>query len=241
MSTKFNQLLDDFSSKISQFQTLFTQFLNYSLFLSNNSFLLPPSSLSSSSYSNPQLNSFKVLLSEWFLCYLSVYDEFFSLYVGDIWLPRHMNQQSRYQHQRKGRDHADVYKGAWLSKCSMDGIQYEAKRLQIEDERTENRINQFLPLMDSFQPQFRKILDTISTKLRQIATKDSSRICFDHQVEKIEFRSVSTSLTPLMTLLFLELKQEIHGLAITFREGILSTQFNSPILIFICQSSKNKR
>jgi hypothetical protein len=200
MTTKFNQLLDDFSSKISQFQILFTQFLNHSLFLSNNSFLISSpssssassssSSLSSSSSHHHQLNSLRSLLSEWFVCYLSVYDEFFSLYVGNIWLPRHMDQQSRYQHQRKGRDHADVYKGAWLSKCSMDGIQYEANRLEIEDERTENRINQFLPLMDSFQPQFRKILDTISSKLRQIAVKDSLRVCFDHQIEKIEFRSL---------------------------------------------------
>jgi hypothetical protein len=236
MTTKFNRLLDDFSSKISQFQNLFTQFLNSSHFLSENSFVIPSSSPSSSP--SLRLNSLKSLLSEWFVCYLSIYDEFYSLYVGDIWLPRHMNQQELYQHERKGRDHADVYKGAWLSKCSMDGIQYEAKRLKIEDERTENRINQLLPLMDSFQTQFLRIRDTISSKLRHIVVKDSLLLCFEHRVEKIEFRSLPLTVRPLIDIL--GWKQGMKRSVISSREGRLSTQSNSAILSFISLSNKRR-
>jgi hypothetical protein len=184
---KLTQLLDEFALKVSQFETLFSLFHTHSMLISDH--------LSSSSSTN-RINIFKKQVSEWFICYLAVYDEFFALYVGNISLPRHSSssEQSRYQHHRQGRDHADVYKGAvWMSKCSMDGIQYEVSQLRSEDERVENRLNQLLPRMDSFPSQFQRISQLVTNKLRQLSVKDSFRASFEHRVEKIEFRYVLLS------------------------------------------------
>ena len=99
-----------------------------------------------------------------------------------------MNEQRIYEHIRKGRDHADAYKGIWTSKCSIDGISYEVTRLNIEDERIENRVSQLTSVMDSYPSQFQRIIQELTTKLKEICKKESIKLCFDHQVEKIEFR-----------------------------------------------------
>jgi hypothetical protein len=190
--SKLAQLIDEFALKVSQFEALFAQFAALSQLLSDRLIA-----------SSQRLNFFKRQLSEWFVCYLAIYDEFFSLYVGNIWLPRHTSpsEQIRYQHHRKGRDHADVYKGAvWMSKCSIDGIQYEANQLRVDDERIENRINQLPPQMDSYPPQFNRITQLVTTKLRQISVKDSLRASFEHQREKLEMRSVLSPCRPLTSL-----------------------------------------
>ncbi len=175
MSERLFALLDAFAEKISNFQKLFTKFQDYSSCLITQ-------------LSNKKLKLLKLLVSEWFICYLSVYDEFFSLYVGNIWLPRHMHEQSIYQHLRKGRDHAHAYKGAWTSKCSLDGIVYEINKLSNEDERVENRINQLSPIMDSFPTQFQAIVHDVLAVVRGICLKDTLKSSFDHQVERLEFR-----------------------------------------------------
>lgn len=175
-SNKLNQLLGGFSRKINNFEDLFNRFREYTTLIFNQL------------TSQQKVSIIKNIISEWFVCYITIYDEFFSLYVGNIWLPRHMNEQTIYEHVRKGRDHADAYKGLWTSKCSMDGIVYEVTRLNIEDERIENRVTQFSSIMDSYPQKFQRLIQEFNTKLRSICKKESIKLCFDHQVEKIEFR-----------------------------------------------------
>lgn len=175
MNNKFNQLLDAFSDKINNFEGLFHRFREYTTCIF-------------SQLTQQKLSILKNTISEWFICYITIYDEFFSLYVGNIWLPRHMSEQTVYQHIRRGRDHADAYKGLWTSKCSMDGIVYEANRLNLEDERAENRISNFTTVMDSYPPQFQRMIQEFNSKIKGICKKESLKVCFDHQVEKVDFR-----------------------------------------------------
>eukprot|EP00602_Paraphysomonas_sp_CaronLab_P013417 CAMPEP_0185040982 /NCGR_PEP_ID=MMETSP1103-20130426/39724_1 /TAXON_ID=36769 /ORGANISM="Paraphysomonas bandaiensis, Strain Caron Lab Isolate" /LENGTH=600 /DNA_ID=CAMNT_0027580529 /DNA_START=36 /DNA_END=1835 /DNA_ORIENTATION=- len=128
--------------------------------------------------SEPTLSTrtLRQLLSEWFVCFLTLHDEYQALYVGDMRLARHRALHREYKHDRK--EPPGTYKGKWQSKCSVDGINCELGRLSQRDlgkQSVENAISSFdnaVCGLNARNKQLKDSLSEVTTALSRLGAKD---------------------------------------------------------------------